>query len=214
MANDLQDLLGNSNILLTKPNRLYDVNRDFEHHVQIYQYNEGVMRIHDISDHVTHKYKGIWTNINKSEEWDILQFFTGRKGRLRNFWLPLWQNEFKLYQDISIWDDTIVIHDCFATDTFQGYERIFFELSNGDIITRHVTAVTDNGDDTETLTIETMMTRAIATTDIVYFGRLILTRFDQDELLFDHYTPGVSDVDLSASFLEVTEEYAAAGAES
>ena len=218
IANDsIEDLSGSGTIevLWIKPNRHpFHPMRDWEHNVEVYQYGEGITRIHDISSHTAHIYKALWTQIKKSQEYELLAFFVSRVGRYKNFWLPQWQNVYRLYEDVQAWDDSVRVHYGFFTDTFQGYERFFMELKDGSKIVRHIVSVTNGGDDTETFHLERAMDRNISQDDILFFGKLVLTRFDQDEIEFEHHTSDSSDCNLMASFLELTEEYTSAGGQS
>jgi len=65
----------------------------------------------------------------------------------------------------------------------------------------------NNGDGTETFNLESPLDRDLALADIVYFGKIVLNRFDNDEIEFAHHTSDHSDCDLMASFVEVTQEY-------
>lgn len=218
MPNDYADLIISgrvgSTLFTVKPDWYFGVKRDFMYNKEVFDYPGGIRNIHNVTDRVAHKFGAKWTNVNKSDEYYILNFFVARQGMLELFWLPQWKNTFILQSDISIFDDTIIVTDGFNADTFQGYERIFIEKNNGDIITRHITNVIDNGDGTETLHLETLMTQNITINDVSYIGRLLLTRFDQDELVMEHITSHASQCDITATFIEAPQEYTAEGAES
>ena len=209
MADSLLDLTsaGTTEILWLKPNWDIHPRRDWDHNDEVYQYGEGITRIYNISDNLAHIYKATWTQMDKAEEYTILDFFVSRKGKYENFWVPHWKNLYKLYSAGTRWSTQLIVYHGFFADTFQGYERIFFELKDGSHITRHVVSVINNGDGTETFNLETMLDRDIELTDVVYFGKIVLNRFDNDELEFKHHTSDFSDCDLMASFIEVTQEY-------
>ena len=81
-------------------------------------------------------------------------------------------------------------------------------LKNGDYISRQVLGMTTSPTPPHPniMALVTPLDRVVKTTDIELFGRLILCRFDQDELELKHDTPHRSECDLS--FRELPKEYA------
>lgn len=83
---------------------------------------------------------------------------------------------------------------------YQGHERIFMLLTTGDLITRQISSC--NG---TAATIVSPWDRAIAPHYVAMFGKLILCRFDQDELEMQYDTTEVSHCKLA--FKELAKEY-------
>jgi hypothetical protein len=146
-----------------------------------------------------------YTAMDRGDLDTLMTWHAARQGRLQRFWLPLWRNEFVAVQAIGTLTTEVTIRWCGAAAAFQGYERIFILLTNGYWLTRHVSAVTDNLDGTETLTIVTPWDRDIAVADIAYLGRLLLVRHDEDTLDLSHRTDAVAEA--TVGYHELVNEY-------
>jgi hypothetical protein len=179
--------------------------RDYEDGRDIAEMEASSITIVNVTDSLPHEVAYGFMNVDKSEEKGLLDFMDWSQGRLRRFWLPVWKNTFKLQLDILIYDNTLLVDDTHFVENYQGYERIFIETKSGIFLTRKVIGVVDNGNGTETLTIETVMDRNIAVEDIAYFGRLLLVRFEQDEIMMKHDSSSVSECKLL--FRELVREY-------
>lgn len=213
MAHSLEDISRTSRKFLLKPDWSKEPELDFEFAREITQFVDNAPEIYSLTDALAYRVKYGFTNLQKSDEKYILDFFADCQGRLVRFWLPVWENTFRLYQDASMYDEYILVKNVSANDAFYEHERIFIETTAGDIITRHVTAVYGAaGDPYETLVIETPLDRDLAQTDIRFFGRFILCRFDTDELQIEHITSHASRC--SIDFVELVHEYIAESFES
>ena len=143
-----------------------------------------------------------FTNLSKSEEYCLLNFFWLTKGRCKRFWLPVLFQDLELTQNITAGAYTVKIRDTGFTESLQGYERLFFTLKDTKALyTRQILSAPDS----TTLTLKSAINMNIAITNISHFGRLILCRFDMDELEVSHLNYELSEVALS--FKELTKEY-------
>jgi len=140
---------------------------------------------------------------NKGIEYALTDFYNNRKGRLERFWLQGYREEFILSKDISITNTIIYVEDNGFDLVYQGYERIYLELSSGDLITRKITNVAKVG--TELLLTVSAMDRNILMTEVKIFGRIYLVRFNKDILNMSFKTTKISECSLE--FLEVVKEY-------
>lgn len=140
----------------------------------------------------------------RKKNFEFLEFFAARFGRLERFWLPEMKNYFTLYNAINDTDNSIDVYDTGFNKIYQGYERLFIYTSDYGYISRKITGVVDNGL-YETLSLETIMDRDLTADNIIYFGRLFLMRFDIDEISVEYITDKISRVNLR--FLELVSEY-------
>jgi hypothetical protein len=210
--NDLADLLSTSTIWARKPNWATSPQRDFDMAREVEDVAPSGLSITNILDYLAHSVEYRYRNSSKVDESALLAFWQQQHGRHLRFWLPLWRSDFHLVLPVLPYEDTLVVDATGVATVFQGYERIYLELTDGTLITRHVTAVVDNLDGTETLYLETFMDRSIAIADVAMFGRLLLVRFDSDELLLEHVSAAVSEFTLH--FRELVREYSLSGATS
>ena len=145
-----------------------------------------------------------YTNVDREDYYYITDFFINHQGKLQRFWLPVWKNAFELVSDISSGDNIITIRNVYFNLIERGYERIFIELKNGDFITRSIMTVVDDGDE-ENMFLNTSINRDISINDIKFSGRLMLVRFDDDDLDIDHRSDAVTEIQLN--FKELPHEY-------
>ena len=142
--------------------------------------------------------------MNRETEQELVNFFCQHRGKHRRFWLPIWKNSFTLATPINNGDRVIEIDQCYFHLVDRGYERIFIELTNGAFISRSISVVIDNGT-TEDLRLDTPMDRDITQDSIRYFGRILLVRFDTDELDLSFMSDDKTECVLK--FKELTKEY-------
>jgi hypothetical protein len=204
MPDDWKDLVVTTEKFLTKPDWSEAPSGDFDYMREMLEYPGTVTEITSINNKVPRKLKYKFANLSKVDEYSITDFFINHRGRHLNFWVPVWKNQFTLYTNIVNGDSIISVLPCGFYRIDQGYELIFFQLKNGDYISRLVTAVINMGT-YEDIILDKPMTRDITQDEILFFGRLLLARFDNDELVFNFMNNAASECTLT--FLELTNEY-------
>lgn len=140
----------------------------------------------------------------KTEEKELLDFFETQLGRCGKFWVPTWLNQFTLNANIGSADTIITVANHNFSNVYQGYERLFIYLSNGDIIVRKIAACVESGDN-EILSISSAIGRDITASEILCFGLFILARFDNDKIDLEYVTSTYSKTTLQ--FYELIREY-------
>jgi hypothetical protein len=140
-----------------------------------------VVDVADDTDSLTRAFQ--WTGTDRTEALLRRRFFSNRAGRLSSFWLPTWEQDLRLASNYSSGAGTIVV-------AFAGYSALAFPGGpwrrhlqlRGDSRTwyrRKVTNAVDNGNGTETLTLDSSVPENMTAPGFVSFLRLC--RFDQDE---------------------------------
>lgn len=166
------------------------------------QYDEAMTQFRFLTSELGWKVTAEFFNISKAVEFSILDFFHQRKGKLNRFWLPAQSKYFVLDDVIPNFATTFFLPE---NNTFQyvyrGYERFFMLLKNGDMLTRKISASHGSGE----YSVTTAFDRVIAPEDISLFGKLLLVRFDQDEVSMQHDTTDLSSCSLT--FQELGKEY-------
>ena len=116
---------------------------------------------------------------NLQQIFDFLTFFVARKGRLEKFWFPLPYNVFTAVGQQVISATKLLVNS--PSFDYKGFERVYLLLENGDLITRHVTAVSDAGGGNLFFDVSAL-DRTIEESDVVLSSLLLLVRFDQDDV--------------------------------
>ena len=166
------------------------------------------IKLRNITDDVQHVFSMHFSNMSKTDENDLLSFFAARRGRASAFWLPIPESYWKLNVDTDLATPNFLVLDNSDPQYLQGYERLFMLLRSGDYLCRQVFSVTTPGGPglPNLMTVVTALDRVIKKNDPELFGRMILCRFDQDEIELQHDTPDLSETDIA--FRELPKEYA------
>lgn len=195
MADDWKDLTLTTEKFTYPPNWSTLPQRDFLYNRELTNYPGTTTHTYNLWSGIADIIDYHYTNLTKEQEYDITAFFCRMRGRYGRFWLPVWKNQFILSSPIQRFDDTITIENAYLSDVITQYEyRIFIKLHNGDILSRLVTDVAPGAGDTEIITVQSFFDRSIQQSDIHYFGKLCMVRFDQDDLNFSFFCANSSEV--------------------
>lgn len=144
---------------------------------------------------------------SKQDEKDFLTKFVSFKGRLARFWLLLPFNMFQLVGSAGIGSTTLTVER--NNFEYQGFERFYILLTNGDLITRKITSTSVNETlGTLDLNFSDGTDRILNPSSIVLFSLCLLVRFDMDSLNLEHRTAYVSEADVKV--IELVKEYSLA----
>jgi len=114
--------------------------------------------------------------------------------------------EFTFQEGILSGASSMFVNRNYANLNYQGDERIWFGMQNGDILTRKVSSLTDDEDnDRISLAVATSIDRNLTVSDPYIIGRLLLARFQEDSLIMDFETDKV--VSIQVTFYELVNEY-------
>lgn len=111
-------------------------------------------------------------------------FLAARQGKLVPFWMPSWDADFGLAAAATALDAEITVYACGYTafvSTTDARRYLALMPGDGSVITRKITAAVDNGDGTETLTLDSAIGAALdpAAAMVSY---LLLMRLDTDDV--------------------------------
>jgi hypothetical protein len=203
MSNSILDLVssGTTTIFQLLPNWESSPEMEIPFGREVIQYDEAATVFRFLTSDLGWKVSADFFNVSKSVEFSLLDFFLQHKGKLNKFWLPVQFNYFKLKYNIAINSTSLFFNDDSFQFVYQGYERLFMLLKSGDMITRKISENLGGGE----YSVESAFDRAIAVSDVVLFGKIILCRFDQDELSLQYDTTDLSSCSLS--FQELAKEY-------
>ncbi|RLC88917.1 MAG: hypothetical protein DRJ03_01360 [Chloroflexi bacterium] len=143
---------------------------------------------------------------DKETEYDFLEFFLGKRGRTQKFWCKSPHQTFTLKSNVGAGSSLLYVEDNRADYIWQGHERIWIKLANGDEITRQVSNVVRDTDlDRIELHLETLITTGFDIEDVVFFGRIYLVRCDLDKYQVSYESDKVCTVTIKV--YETVREY-------
>lgn len=143
---------------------------------------------------------------SKQDEDTYLDFIHGKRGKVGKFWVKHPKSFFELKSFAGVGSTALVTYPNQFNLQYQGYERFYIIVTNGDMITRKITSVTYNVvTDDVTLQFANPTDRDLSPTDIVTWGRMLLVRFDDDTFEIEGETDYISEISLR--FTELVQEY-------
>jgi hypothetical protein len=162
--------------------------------------------IFQLTDDVPIAFQEKFTVYDKTDESAMLAFFHARRGRRDRFWVKHPSQNFELKSTASSGSSTMLCYPNNSHLQWQGYERIYILMADGDVLTRKVNSVTySESSNHVSLALNNALDRDITTTNQVLIGRLLLCRFDSDELRMNWKSTVTSD--FTVKFHEVVGEY-------
>jgi len=199
--NSIEGLGITTTIFLLAPDYENSIEYNYTDNRELYNYPGTCLQIYSLGNGINHNLKYNFINVTKEDEFYISNFFNICQGKLKRFWIPYYKNNFVSINNII--GGIIEIENAGFHETDRGSERIFIKIKDGTICTRKVTTIIDNGN-TELIILDTPIVNQINLSDIQYFGRLFLVRFNEDECELDFKSSAASSCVLS--FQEVYQE--------
>jgi len=206
MPDSLTGLGTNTTIFRIEPNWRRPVTYENLLSSRVLGYPGTVQEVLSFSEDIPIVLQARFTNLSKEEENSLLEFFYNQQGRLKAFWILGDTKQFELTQIIPQNSSVLYVEDQGFADIYRGYERIYLDMVNGDLITRKIISVTEGpGQGELTLQLDTVTDRQIQKGDYRKFGLLYFVRFDRDKITVTYGSNSTSDVTLS--FRELCKEY-------
>jgi hypothetical protein len=196
--------ISNSDIFLPSPEWGVEPDVDFDYMRGELQYPGTKIELTAIGDRLPYTLKCNFRNLTKSAEYVLLTWWFSQRGRYEKFWLPMWKNSYSLYADITAGDTIIYINQCNFHLVDAGYEYLYILTKAGNYVIMMVDAVVNNGD-YETVVLREGVSTSIRQSDIRYFSRLFLVRFDNDTLSMRYINDAASECTMT--FRELVNEY-------
>lgn len=144
-----------------------------------------VVRVHDFS----------WRTEAGRQWW--LKFFATVKGRRKAFLLPTWLDDLTVHTQPTT-ADLVVFGDTAYSDTYRGnfmadwqsstgHDWIQLEMSDGTLLYREITGAVNNGDGTQTLTMNAAVDTSGGAPDVVRISYMELCRLEDDAVNIQHF---------------------------
>ena len=205
MADSLEDL-GTASMFPMELNWATIPSSTIEYVRRIAEYRGTVQNLEQVLADAPIPFEARFTPFDKEEEYELLDFFNDRRGMNQRFWIKHPRAHFTLKTTATTGSSALTCEPNRAHIQYQGYERIYIAMDDGDVLTRQVTSVVYNaGTDDQTVTINTVLDRDVTTINQNRIGRLLLVRFDSDTLTQRITNDRVCEIALK--FYELVSEY-------
>jgi hypothetical protein len=200
--------LGGKNLFTISPDWSNDIKADFELSRRIFRFPGTIEVLINYSDERPGKFDMLFRFLDKTIEYDFIDFVHTQKGRWAGFWLPGPPAFFSLDDTIQDTDLQIKITKQGIVNRFRGFERCYILLLNGDTLTYKINSVAAGpGANQETLNLGAAVDRQVKQEDIAIFTLLFYVRFDKDKFQYSYVTDTISEITTQA--LELVKEYPA-----
>ncbi|HXC25275.1 MAG TPA: hypothetical protein VNU46_05115 [Gemmatimonadaceae bacterium] len=186
-------------VLETPPNRRDDQTDTVDHLTGVFDPGLGKISVVDHSQVSTVTHTFSWFLKDRAEVQLLRDFYAARKGRAVPFWLPSWQADFTLVQTVAHDHTTVIVQDVSYSLTgfpFVSRRRLCFVLGGGTMLYRGITASVNNGDGTETLTIDSAPGVDVSASDAL-ISLLYLCRMADDAMTINWYGTEGAECDLT-----------------
>ena len=208
MADSLLDL-GSTPVFPLEPNWATEPSTNLTMTRRLLGYRGTIQSLFSLTPDVPVVFQAKFTVYDKTDENTIMDFFHARKGRNQRFWIKHPRQHFTLKETAGNGTLSMVCNPNDSHNQWQGYERIYIRMTDGDLLTRKVTAANYNeAQDEVTLTLNSALDRDITTTNQNLIGRMLLCRFDSDDFRVTWLT--TITMEFSLKFYELVGEYSEA----
>jgi hypothetical protein len=194
-------------VLEQMPNWVSDLNRTYNRSIAILDPKIGPISAVPKGQTSVVEQEFPWYLANHAAVTKLRAFLLGQFGQLRDFWIPTWDQDLVLVNDVGAIDTGITIaSEFYSRFLFPSKARqylAFIPIDGSGNVYAQVTAAADNGDGTELLTLAAATGKAFAkaTTQISF---LTLARLASDDSEIEWFSSDLAQTSLT--FQEVPTE--------
>lgn len=202
---DLEPLYEGKETWIRKPNWINGLSLNYIYPREELDYGRGINNYNYPINFGTQGRTLLNTCFDYEEIERVVNFFRRQKGRLGEFWVPSWEVDFVLLQDILIGTNSLLVEGVdlvryYETDTV--HKRIYIQKKDGTFEFKRVTSISLQGSDSF-ITLSDNFSQTILLQDIRKIGWLLLSRFASDTLSVSMVTDNKAQILLPILSLEV-----------
>jgi hypothetical protein len=187
-------------VLEQMPNWEKDLTRNYRRSLAILDPKIGPITVIDKTGSPVVSHPFPWFLANHAAITAFRAFLFTAFGRLNSFWMPTWDQDLVLAGDVLTTDGAIRIATVFYSRFFfpNAARRFiaFIPIDGSGNVYRKITAAVDNGDGTETLTLESPTAKFFGK-DATQISFLTLARLDSDESSIEWFSNDLAQSELT-----------------
>lgn len=166
-----------------------DVSEKIARTIDMFDNGSGPIQIDIVSNWARFMQTISFIKNNKADVWKLRKWIHARRGKQRAFWLPSWNRDLVILQDVASTASSIAVSPI-GYPLYYTVKDIMIQLLNGTRIFARVTSgITDN-DGNETLSLSEQIGTTFTTTDVDFVCFMSHVRFDTDRVTFNHRDVG------------------------
>jgi len=210
MADDIGTGYADKEMLLIEPDWIEEIGSRIQGERRLIGYGSTVFELSSINTDAPINLELNYPIENYENKYDLIDFFNSRKGKVESFWYVHPARFFTLQSNYTADDEYI---NCFRNYSHLWTQAlssqydwgIYIKMRNGDLITRKVTGITDVVDPSASYVyLDEVIPRNINQTNHYLIGKMLVGRFDNDELSLqmESNNQGIANLKLQENYRE------------
>lgn len=157
--------------------------------IDVFDNGSGPISVDVDNDWVRNAQTIAFVKNTREDIWDLRRWVHARRGRQRAFWLPSWNKDLEVLQNIGEAGTAITVNPI-GYPLYYDVKDIMVQLKNGAQHFRRVTSGSTDPDGNEALILDAPFGVEIFVEDIAFVCFMTHCRFDADRITFRHQTGG------------------------
>lgn len=153
--------------------------------IDIFDNGSGPISIDIQSNYVRNQQTIAFDKQNKEALWILRQWLHARRGRQVGFWLPSWNKDLSILNDVGDSATAITIRPI-GYPLYYGVKDIMVKLRNGTFLFRRVLSGATDTDGNEALVLDSGFGISFLASDVELACFITHTRFDSDRVVMNH----------------------------
>lgn len=190
-------------VMIDRSARVGDIKERIARTIDVFDNGSGPIQVDTKTDWVRHLQTLSFIKQSRADLWSLRQWVHARRGRQRSFWLPSWNRDLVILEDVGSTASALTVQNIGYT-LYYGIKNIMIQLKNGSRVFARATSGSVNPDGNEVLTLDAQVGVSFAAADVDFACFMAHARFDTDRVTFRHGDAG--RVTVSIPIAEAPEE--------
>jgi len=194
-----------SELWLWEPNWVSEIGIQIDHRSRLVDAGRGTFGVPDYDQSTSRMAMqtsgGAWFLKGLSQAAEFRKFCARRRGMLNGFWTPSWMTDFSPLSTIGAAATTLSVKRTDAGAPVPGRRDIIIFLKNGTRFARRLSNIVDNGDGTQTLTIDSALGQEVTVAQVQRICWLHWSRLGSDTIEFRWESPLYAEGRLSVAHI-------------
>ena len=190
-------------VMIDRSARVGDIKERIARTIDLFDNGSGPIQLDIKTDWVRHLQTLSFIKQSRADLWNLRRWIHARRGRQRSFWLPSWNRDLVILEDVGSTASALTVQNIGYT-LYYGVKNIMIQLRNGSRVFVRSTMGSVNPDGNEVLTLDAQVGVSFAAADVDFACFMSHARFDTDRVSFRHGDAG--RVTVSIPIAEAPEE--------
>ncbi len=166
-----------------------DVRERIARTIEVFDNGSGPVQVENTTDWARHVQSIGFIKNTRQEAWALRKWLHARRGRQRAFWLPSWNADLTILEDVAETSSTITV-SFINYPTYYEIKDILIQLKNRTRIFSRILSGATNAAGNDVLALSAQVGVAFPTSEIDFVSFLSHVRLDSDRITFNHQQVG------------------------